>query len=290
MESASVPVSKVEEELVPKRNCTSVVWNYFGFSGTDKDQTNIICKICRIEHLKATDGNTTGLRNHLKCKHPKEYADSSTTQGPPRVSAKATAAAAQPKQATITQSFERATAYEKTSKRQTELTEAVAFFLAKDMRPIRTVEGEGFLRLMKKADPRFVVPDRKYFSKKAIPRMYTDCREQVQERVKSAQFFATTSDLWSSRTSEPYLSLTVHFIHKWKLESACLQTMYFPEDHTADLIANGLRDLLHGWGLNEDNMTCMTTDSGSNMVKALQLNGWTRLQCFGHRLHLAIGE
>ena len=67
--------SEVEEELVPKRNSTSVVWNYFGFSGTDKDQTNIICKICRTEHLKATDGNTTGLRNHLKCKHPKQYMD-----------------------------------------------------------------------------------------------------------------------------------------------------------------------------------------------------------------------
>ncbi|XP_067313700.1 E3 SUMO-protein ligase ZBED1-like [Pseudorasbora parva] len=35
-------------------------------------------------------------------------------------------------------------------------------------------------------------------------------------------------------------------------------------------------------------MTCMTTDSGANMVKALELNSWTRLQCFGHRLHLAI--
>ncbi|KAK1884618.1 Zinc finger BED domain containing protein 1 [Dissostichus eleginoides] len=32
----------------------------------------------------------------------------------------------------------------------------------------------------------------------------------------------------------------------------------------------------------------MTTDSGANMVKALDLNAWTRLQCFGHRLHLAI--
>ncbi|XP_034076583.1 zinc finger BED domain-containing protein 4-like isoform X3 [Gymnodraco acuticeps] len=35
-------------------------------------------------------------------------------------------------------------------------------------------------------------------------------------------------------------------------------------------------------------MICMTTDSGANMVKALDLNAWTRLQCFGHRLHLAI--
>lgn len=29
----------------------------------------------------------------------------------------------------------------------------------------------------------------------------------------NVQFFATAADLWSSHTSEPYLSLTNHFIH-----------------------------------------------------------------------------
>ncbi|GAA6087524.1 zinc finger BED domain-containing protein 4-like [Tachysurus ichikawai] len=32
----------------------------------------------------------------------------------------------------------------------------------------------------------------------------------------------------------------------------------------------------------------MTTDSGTNMIKALKLNEWTNLQCFGHNLHKAI--
>ncbi|KAJ4925641.1 hypothetical protein JOQ06_018366, partial [Pogonophryne albipinna] len=32
----------------------------------------------------------------------------------------------------------------------------------------------------------------------------------------------------------------------------------------------------------------MTTDSGSNMIKALKDNAWPNLQCFGHRLHNAI--
>lgn len=36
-------------------------------------------------------------------------------------------------------------------------------------------------------------------------------------------------------------------------------------------------------------MVCITTDNGANIVKAASLNNWTRLQCFGHRLHLAIG-
>ncbi|KAK0130631.1 hypothetical protein N1851_034887 [Merluccius polli] len=40
--------------------------------------------------------------------------------------------------------------------------------------------------------------------------------------------------------------------------------------------------------MEEERQMCLTTDSGANIVKAVQLNDWRRLQCFGHRLHLAI--
>ncbi|KAI2647713.1 Zinc finger BED domain-containing protein 6 [Labeo rohita] len=40
----------------------------------------------------------------------------------------------------------------------------------------------------------------------------------------------------------------------------------------------------------EERQVCITTDNGTNVVKAASLNDWTRLQCFGHRLHLAIGR
>lgn len=104
-------------------------------------------------------------------------------------------------------------------------------------------------------------------------------------------YFATTSDLWSSRTSEPYLSLTAHYIDQdWNLKSKCLQTAYFPVDHTGEAIALGLSDALESWGLSEDKQVCITTDSGTNIVKATSLNNWTRLQCFGHRLHSAVGK
>ncbi|KAK1900649.1 Zinc finger BED domain containing protein 4 [Dissostichus eleginoides] len=36
----------------------------------------------------------------------------------------------------------------------------------------------------------------------------------------------------------------------------------------------------------EARQVCITTDNGSNIVKAVSLNKWKRLQCFGHRLHL----
>ncbi|XP_041654994.1 scavenger receptor cysteine-rich type 1 protein M130-like [Cheilinus undulatus] len=60
------------------------------------------------------------------------------------------------------------------------------------------------------------------------------------------------------------------------------------DEHTSEIIANGLKEALSAWGLDEARLVCMTTDSGANMVRALQLNKWTRLPCFGHSLHIAI--
>ncbi|XP_031723874.1 zinc finger BED domain-containing protein 4-like [Anarrhichthys ocellatus] len=88
---------------------------------------------------------------------------------------------------------------------------------------------------------------------------------------------------------EPYLSITVHFISDdWELCNHSLQTSYFPDDHTGEIIAQGLREALESWRLGEERQVALTTDSGANIVKAVELNNWRRLQCFGHRLHLAI--
>ena len=58
--------------------------------------------------------------------------------------------------------------------------------------------------------------------------------------------------------------------------------MFFsPEDHTGEALAQGLKDALSSWSLKEDKLTCITTDNGQNIVKAIFLNDWTRLQCFG---------
>lgn len=221
-------------------------------------------------------------------KHQKEHAESIKLRGSPTTSS---VAKPQPKQTTLAASFASSSIpYDKKSKRWREITDAVTFHIGKDMVPLQTVEKEGFKRLLKTVDTRYELPSRKYFSQTSLPRMYTECREKIVGQLQNVAYFSTTTDLWSSRTSEPYLSLTVHYINDWKLCSTCLQTSYFPEDHTGEVIAQGLKEALHSWGLREERHVCMTTDSGANVVKALALNKWTRLQCFGHRLHLAIGK
>ncbi|ROL48341.1 Zinc finger BED domain-containing protein 1 [Anabarilius grahami] len=138
------------------------------------------------------------------------------------------------------------------SKRHRELTEAVTRFLAKDMMPVNTVSREGFVSLINKLDRRYQLPSRNYFSQVAVPQMY-DMRED-----------------------------------NFELKACCLGVVYFPESHTSENIAYGLREVLASWNLKEENQVSITTDNGANVVKATELNNWVRLQCFGHRLHLAI--
>lgn len=153
------------------------------------------------------------------------------------------------------------------------------------------MEKTGFINLIKTLDPRYELPSRKYFSEVALPQLYNNTREKVSRELEELSFYSATADMWSSRTMQPYMSLTVHFINNaWDLRSISLQMSYFPDDHTGELVAKGLRDALDCWNLSENRLCCMTTDSGTNMIKALRVNGWPNLQCFGHKLHDAIGK
>jgi len=270
--------------LEAKRNATSVVWNYFGFTRDDVEQCVILCKLCRTA-VSAPSSNTTNLFNHLKFNHRVQYEECV------RVKKKAPSDARTAIQTPITQSLFSASPYPVGSQKQIEVTEAIAHFIAKDMVPINTVCSAGFKKLISTLDKRYVIPSRNYFSQVALPSLYAKCRESVESDLQKIEFYSTTTDLWSSRTMEPYMSLTVHYIDdEFQLKSRCLQTSYFPQDHTGDAIAQGLKEMLDAWNLKEEQQVCVTTDNGANIVKAVAINKWNRLQCFGHRLHLAIGE
>ena len=140
------------------------------------------------------------------------------------------------------------------------------------MVPVATVEQVGFKQLLKTMDPRYELPSRNYFAQEALPQMYTEVRQSLADQLANVTHFALTSDMWSSRTCEPFMSVTVHFIQDWELKTACLQTSYFPQDHTGEHIAEALQDAIASWKLREKYLVAITTDNGSNIVKAVELN------------------
>ena len=277
------------QPLVGRKGKTnSVVWKHFGFEESDSEQTKVLCKICYAT-VSATYGNTTNLFNHLKSKHRVIHDQALKEQKDSKMKSSSTPATTT--QSSIKDTLYNATAYPTSSRRHKEVTDAVTFMIGKDMCPINTVSAPGFKKLIHTLDKRYVLPSRHHFSRIALPALYEECRGKVASEVSTALYFATTTDLWSSRTMEPYISLTLHYIDAdFAIKTNCLQTAFFPEDHTGLNIAEGLRQAMTAWDLKEENLVCITTDNASNMKLAAELNGWMRLQCFGHRLHLAIGE
>lgn len=58
---------------------------------------------------------------------------------------------------------------------------------------------------------------------------------------------------------------------------------------TPECIAETLQDALTSWKLGENGLVTITTDNGSNVIKAVEVKKWLRMVT-DLGLHLAIGE
>ena len=201
------------------------------FNREDTAQKNVKCKLCK-KIVVTSQGNTSNLFHHLQYNHVVEFEEVKKAR---RVQEAAKSAS---RQQSLTEAFANTQKYERTSKRWIEITNAIGYHVAKDMAPIATVECKGFKHLMKTVDKRYGLPSQKYFSKTVIPSMYRPEREKVAAELRYIKHVAATSDLWSSRTMDPYISLTVHYIDEnWKLRTRVLA--YFPSDHTGEMVEQG---------------------------------------------------
>lgn len=220
-----------DETLVPKRKGTSAIWQYFGFKREDDLQAQVLCRTCRAV-VATSRGNTTNLHHHLLHHHQELHEQFKASQSKAQKSSSSKVTLPSLQQQSIAQSFVSTTPYDKSSKRHTEMTEAITHYLAKDMMPINTVTRPRFVSLVNKLGQRYQVPSRNYFSDVAIPKLYEKHRTTVESELCQVEYFACSTDLWSSRTTEPFISLTVHFVDReFQLKARCLQTVFSRTTH-----------------------------------------------------------
>lgn len=153
--------------------------------------------------------------------------------------------------------------------------------------PFTMVERPGFLKIINTAAPHYKVPSRNYFSKTEIPNLYNTVKADVKNSLVQGEYFAATTDLWTSERGggEPYISFTVHYITPgWQLASHCLETLFFPHDHTAQNIAEFFENMLEEWDITKTSLVSVTTDNAANMTKAFEDFPELWLGCFGHNL------
>ncbi|KAL3992505.1 pogo transposable element with ZNF domain [Sarotherodon galilaeus] len=95
----------------------------------------------------------------------------------------------------------------------------------------------------------------------------------IIKKLSTVNYVATTTDCWSAR-QHSYLGVTCHWIDDISLErhSAALACRPLKGSHTFDLLAAALEEIHSEYHIREK-MTRMTTDSGSNFLKAFRLYG-----------------
>ena len=269
----------------------SPVWGYFSLC--DDDSTKVICKVCSDRIPRGGSNpksfNTTNLRKHLEKRHLEKYRELlKVEKEKARVNSSDERQASQPK---IDESFEAMKPYNTESPRYIAITNAVARMIATDFQPFSIVEDEGFKLVLNVMDQRYKVPSRKYFSEKIIPNMYKDVREKVKSSIQSATFLAMTTDCWTSRAVDSYLSITAHFIDdKFKRRLAVLDTFPMCERHTAQNLLSKILSILETWEIDKKKISCFVRDNAANITAAIRDGGFANIGCVDHTLQLAIND
>ena len=256
------------------RKRTSPVWEFFELMEVDVDgkkTKKAICKLC--DGLKlAYGGGTTNLLNHLEAKYPVSYKNAVPVE-----------ASVQKKQTTLGV-FQAKTC---PPAQANTITALVAEFVSRDLRPLSIVDGKGFQQLLGYMEPGYKVLSRPHVAT-TCRRLHTSLKEQLIETI-SSQEIAVTTDLWTSRAIQGYLTITAHFINsEWRLENKVLLTQEMAERHTGEHIVERLQDAMKEYKVDEQNIVAVVRDNARNMQVAVDKLGWEDVPCFAHTLQLAV--
>lgn len=159
------------------------------------------------------------------------------------------------------------------------------------MRPFLVVENDRFKQMVKTLEPLYSIPGRTYFAEKVLPALYIETKEKVMMLLKELDSISITTDGWTSRATQSYITITAHGINSdWEMVNCVLQTRALFESHTGHNIAEVLTAAVNEWDLKRANRDiAIVTDNARNMDVAVKEAGGLapHIKCFAHTLNLA---
>lgn len=202
----------------PKKKPRSDVWEHYELVEGGK---KVKCLLCNPPKEIAYHGGTTNLREHLASQHPLDYKKDAA------------------KQTSLLDFSKRSRCSEARAK---QITELITDMVILDMRPLRLVEGAGFLQLMNYLEPAYKVPSAMHIST-LVRHKHEAARQKLKAILESkASNVSLTTDIWTSIATEAYVTVSGHFISPdWDMYSVVLTTCAFPERHTGIEISNSRR-------------------------------------------------
>jgi hypothetical protein len=187
--------------------------------------------------------------------------------------------------------------YAASDPKQRQFDKAVIQFIVQDMRPFSVVEGKGFERLIHVADPRLTVKHRTTYSREKLPRLYEENQQKfikvLEKHKESLLSVAVTTDLWTSRSGDPFMCLTLHYIaDDYKYCSWVADCSYFSGSHTGDAIKERMEHEIEKFELNANVDVFSTHDNGANVVCAMNNSPsmTQNFRCICHTMQLCIHD
>ncbi|XP_005102535.1 zinc finger BED domain-containing protein 4 [Aplysia californica] len=265
---------------------SSVVWTLMERSFDRKKAT---CKVCRATF--SHQGSTTTILKHLQRAHPTELEQARTEKDQEhRESSSAPATSSRLTQMSVLQSLEKSKPYDPHGQKKRALDTLLMEMIAADLQPFSIVEDRGFLRFVKGLDPKYSLPSRRTLTRSLLPQLYIDEQAKVMHLLMDTNFVCLTTDHWSSRRIQGFLTVTAHFVTSdWELQACVLDTVRIATSLTAQTIAGALTEVMDRWKIT-DKVFAVITDNAANMKLAVDLLGVRHGPCFAPLLNLVVSD
>ena len=266
----------------------SKIWKYWQVLSDNPDKAK--CTICE-KVLGCKKGTTSALITHLKTHHTKQYEEFTSSSATSSGSSSTRKLQNKGNQPTISNFMPKSNVAT-----QKALDEQIAKWLAESGVAFRQIDLPSFKKLINIANDKLKVKGRTFYSK-LVSNLAEEARRDIinilqhsKSHLKSVSF---TTDIWTSRNGDPFISLTLHFITAdWDLLNFTPYVRPFPERHTGKNISLVLDKLIENLGLNSlDFHLFSVNDSASNMLKGIRDSSYlVQYTCDIHKLENCIKD
>ena len=162
--------------------------------------------------------------------------------------------------------------YDREDNRYKKITKVLALFVGGTAIPNSIGENEHFRYLVQCLNPLHPIPGQNSLSNE-INVAYKNMKAQVELFLIEACAISLCADIWTKRgLSSSYLGVTAQFfsLKDRKLHNVVLAVRSMSHPHTGDAIKSLVEDIVAEWEIPIDKIQTITTDNGSNMIKAFR--------------------
>ena len=182
------------------------------------------------------------------------------------------------------------------------LREAFAEMVIEDEQPFSMAERSGMRKFMAKDCPRFTLPSRRTCTRGAV-------RKYFEQKAKLKQFFrqhgdgvCLTTDCWTSKKQDGYMTVTAHFIDNEWQQHKKLIAFFKVKGHKGEDIGKNLQRVMNEWGMQKVITVIVgnasNNDTALNYLRKQMVNANTsiasgkylHMRCAAHIVNLIVSD